>query len=81
MPKVYHPNAAPACIALSARVALSLALAAIAAAARAAAPAPVESAEGMVVTAQHLASEAGAAVLRQGETPSTPPLPSATRSR
>ena len=34
--------------------------------ARAAAPAPLESADGMVVTAQHLASDVGAAVLRQG---------------
>jgi gamma-glutamyltranspeptidase/glutathione hydrolase len=34
--------------------------------ARAAAPAAVESADGMVVTAQHLASDAGAAILRQG---------------
>jgi gamma-glutamyltranspeptidase / glutathione hydrolase len=31
-----------------------------------AAPAALESAEGMVVTAQHLASDAGAAILRQG---------------
>ncbi len=35
-------------------------------AARAAAPAPLESGDGMVVTAQHLASAAGAAILRQG---------------
>jgi len=34
--------------------------------AHAAAPAAVESADGMVVTAQHLASDVGAAVLRQG---------------
>src|ERR1700694_5471655 len=34
--------------------------------ARAAAPAALESADGMVVTAQHLASDVGAAVLRQG---------------
>jgi gamma-glutamyltranspeptidase/glutathione hydrolase len=34
--------------------------------ARAAAPAALESTDGMVVTAQHLASEAGAAILRQG---------------
>ncbi len=34
--------------------------------AHAAAPAALESSEGMVVTAQHLASEAGAAILRQG---------------
>jgi gamma-glutamyltranspeptidase/glutathione hydrolase len=34
--------------------------------ARAAAPAPLESAEGMVATAQHLASDVGAAILRQG---------------
>src|SRR5580700_3926873 len=34
--------------------------------AHAAAPAALESADGMVVTAQHLASDAGAAVLRQG---------------
>jgi gamma-glutamyltranspeptidase/glutathione hydrolase len=35
-------------------------------AARAAAPAPLESPDGMVVTAQHLASDVGAAVLRRG---------------
>jgi gamma-glutamyltranspeptidase/glutathione hydrolase len=35
-------------------------------AARAADPAPVDSREGMVVSAQHLASDVGAAVLRQG---------------
>src|ERR1700682_1702204 len=34
--------------------------------ARAAAPAALESADGMVVTAQHLASDVGAAILRQG---------------
>jgi gamma-glutamyltranspeptidase/glutathione hydrolase len=34
--------------------------------AQAAAPAPVESADGMVVTAQHLASEVGADILRRG---------------
>ena len=34
--------------------------------ARAASPPALESADGMVVTAQHLASEAGAAILRQG---------------
>jgi gamma-glutamyltranspeptidase/glutathione hydrolase len=34
--------------------------------AHAAAPADVESADGMVVTAQHLASDVGAAILRQG---------------
>jgi gamma-glutamyltranspeptidase/glutathione hydrolase len=34
--------------------------------ARAAAPAALESSDGMVVTAQHLASDAGAAVLRRG---------------
>src|ERR1700722_5289585 len=34
--------------------------------AHAAAPAPLESAGGMVVTAQHLASDVGAAILRQG---------------
>jgi gamma-glutamyltranspeptidase/glutathione hydrolase len=34
--------------------------------ARAAAPSALESADGMVVTAQHLASDAGAAILRQG---------------
>jgi len=34
--------------------------------AHAAAPAAVESADGMVVTAQHLASDVGAAILRQG---------------
>src|SRR5229473_5471006 len=34
--------------------------------AHAAAPAALESADGMVVTAQHLASDVGAAVLRQG---------------
>ncbi|MEP6546585.1 MAG: gamma-glutamyltransferase [Gammaproteobacteria bacterium] len=34
--------------------------------AHAAAPAALESADGMVVTAQHLASDAGAAILRQG---------------
>ena len=56
------PSATPACIAVSA----ALALAIIASPAHAAAPAPVESADGMVVTAQHLASETGAAILRQG---------------
>src|SRR5260370_7209537 len=34
--------------------------------AHAAAPAALESADGMVVTAQHLASDVGAAILRQG---------------
>ncbi|MGA2187063.1 MAG: gamma-glutamyltransferase [Steroidobacteraceae bacterium] len=43
-----------------------LAGALIGAAARAAAPLAAESTEGMVVTAQHLASEVGAAVLRDG---------------
>jgi gamma-glutamyltranspeptidase / glutathione hydrolase len=63
MPSV-SPSAAPPRIALIASAVL--ALVSIAAAARAAAPAAVESAEGMVVTAQHLASEAGAEILRQG---------------
>src|SRR6266404_1788488 len=48
---------------------VALTLAALAgglAPARAAAPAAVESPDGMVVTAQHLASDVGAAVLRQG---------------
>jgi gamma-glutamyltranspeptidase/glutathione hydrolase len=39
---------------------------ALAPAAHAAAPAALESADGMVVTAQHLASDVGAAILRQG---------------
>jgi gamma-glutamyltranspeptidase / glutathione hydrolase len=43
-----------------------LALTGICAAARAAAPLEVESSDGMVVTAQHAASEVGAAILRQG---------------
>jgi gamma-glutamyltranspeptidase / glutathione hydrolase len=42
------------------------AAAALALSAHAAAPAPLESADGMVVTAQHLASDVGAAVLRRG---------------
>ena len=48
---------------------LTLSLAAIAgisATARAAAPLELESSDGMVVTAQHTASEVGAEILRQG---------------
>jgi gamma-glutamyltranspeptidase / glutathione hydrolase len=63
MPSVY-PSATLPRIALSASVVL--ALVSTAARTHAAAPAPVESANGMVVSAQHLASEAGAAILRQG---------------
>jgi gamma-glutamyltranspeptidase/glutathione hydrolase len=43
-----------------------VAAASVVGAARAAAPAALESVDGMVVTAQHLASDAGAAILRQG---------------
>jgi gamma-glutamyltranspeptidase/glutathione hydrolase len=51
----------------SLRVALMLSVAGpLCAPARAAAPAPVESDRGMVVSSQHLASDVGAAILRQG---------------
>src|SRR5580704_19673113 len=53
------PNHIFSLIALTAAVLLG-------APAHAAAPAALESADGMVVTAQHLASDVGAAVLRQG---------------
>ncbi len=57
------PAHAPAAPALAALVLWALGATAPA---HAAAPAALESADGMVVTAQHLASEAGAAILRQG---------------
>src|SRR6202162_4241846 len=47
-------------------IALAAALSGIVAPAHAAAPPALESADGMVVTAQHLASDVGAAILRQG---------------
>jgi gamma-glutamyltranspeptidase / glutathione hydrolase len=50
----------------SAALALGLVMAAALAPLRAAAPLAVESHTGMVVTAQHLASDVGAAILRQG---------------
>ena len=53
------------CIVLAA-TALGATALGVTAPANAAAPAASESADGMVVTAQHLASEAGAAILRQG---------------
>jgi gamma-glutamyltranspeptidase/glutathione hydrolase len=57
----------PAHIATFSTIALTAALFSGATApARAAATAPLESADGMVVSAQHLASDVGAAVLRQG---------------
>jgi gamma-glutamyltranspeptidase/glutathione hydrolase len=52
----------PLCVTLCAGLALAGGRSPV----HAAAPAPLESTHGMVVTAQHLASEAGAAVLRQG---------------
>src|SRR5258708_29639551 len=57
----------PAPIAMFSSIGLTVAaLAGALAPAHAAAPAAVESTDGMVVTAQHLASDVGAAVLRQG---------------
>jgi gamma-glutamyltranspeptidase/glutathione hydrolase len=57
----------PALIETFSMITLSAAvLSGTAALAHAAAPAALESAEGMVVTAQHLASDVGAAILRQG---------------
>jgi gamma-glutamyltranspeptidase/glutathione hydrolase len=57
----------PARIAMFSSIALTVAaLSGAPAPAHAAAPAALESAGGMVVTAQHLASDVGAAVLRQG---------------
>src|SRR5258708_4974150 len=56
----------PAHIATFSSIALTVALLGIVAPAHAAAPAALESADGMVVTAQHLASDVGAAILRQG---------------
>jgi gamma-glutamyltranspeptidase/glutathione hydrolase len=57
----------PAHIAMFSSIALTVAaLSGALAPAHAAAPAALESAGGMVVTAQHLASDVGAAVLRQG---------------
>ena len=48
---------------------------------QAASPAPAEGENGMVVTAQHLATDVGLEVLKAGGTPSTPRSPSATRWR
>jgi len=56
----------PAHAARFSSIALTAALSGTFAPAQAAAPAAVESADGMVVTAQHLASDVGAAILRQG---------------
>src|SRR5258707_14875096 len=57
----------PAPIAMFSSIGLTVAaLAGALAPAHAAAPAAEESTDGMVVTAQHLASDVGAAVLRQG---------------
>src|SRR5258708_27210922 len=57
----------PAPMAMFSSIGLTVAaLAGALAPAHAAAPAAVESTDGMVVTAQHLASDVGAAVLRQG---------------
>jgi gamma-glutamyltranspeptidase/glutathione hydrolase len=57
----------PAHIAMFSSIALTVAaLSGALAPAHAAAPAALESAGGMVVTAQHLASDVGAAILRQG---------------
>jgi gamma-glutamyltranspeptidase / glutathione hydrolase len=56
----------PAHVAKFSSIALTAALSGTAAPAHAAAPAALESADGMVVTAQHLASDVGAAILRQG---------------
>jgi gamma-glutamyltranspeptidase/glutathione hydrolase len=44
----------------------SIAIGAFSGTVNAAAPAPLESADGMVVTAQHIASDVGATILRQG---------------
>ncbi len=56
----------PAHVARFSSIALTAALSSAVAPAHAAAPAALESADGMVVTAQHLASDVGAAILRQG---------------
>src|SRR5258708_6975853 len=57
----------PAPIAMFSSIGLTVAaLAGALAPAHAAAPAAVESSTGMVVTSQHLASDVGAAILRQG---------------
>ncbi len=56
----------PAHAARLSSIALTAALSGTLAPAHAAAPAALESADGMVVTAQHLASDVGAAILRQG---------------
>src|SRR5258707_5634877 len=56
----------PAHVARFSSIALTAALSSAVAPAPAAAPAALESADGMVVTAQHLASDVGAAILRQG---------------
>jgi gamma-glutamyltranspeptidase/glutathione hydrolase len=56
----------PAHVAKFSSIALTAALSGAPAPAHAAAPAALESADGMVVTAQHLASDVGAAILRQG---------------
>jgi gamma-glutamyltranspeptidase/glutathione hydrolase len=56
----------PAHVARFSSIALTAALSGSFAPAQAAAPAAAESADGMVVSAQHLASDVGAAILRQG---------------
>src|SRR5258706_1104949 len=56
----------PAHAARLSSIALTAALSGTLAPAHAAAPAALESADGMVVTAQHLASDVGAAILEQG---------------
>src|SRR6202795_1738715 len=56
----------PAHVARFSSITLTAALSGAVAPAHAAAPAALESADGMVVTAQHLASDVGAAILRQG---------------
>src|SRR3984893_8505419 len=56
----------PAHVAKVSSIALTAALSGTVAPAQAAAPPALESADGMVVTAQHLASDVGAAILRQG---------------
>ena len=56
----------PAHVAKVSSIALTAALSGIVAPVHAAAPPALESADGMVVTAQHLASDVGAAILRQG---------------
>src|SRR5882672_12313216 len=56
----------PARIVTFSSIALTAALSSMVAPAHAAAPLELESSDGMVVTSQHLASDVGAAILRQG---------------